>query len=133
MLSPTLETSVGSRSDVAIIELQGELDCFGDHTFRAAYAEVERIRPRAIILDFGRVAGINSCGIQQVITLLAHARREHRRVLAYGLSPICQKIFTITRLAEFIGVFADESSALTATKAVFRTSAASNGQTKGTL
>ena len=44
--------------------------------------------------------------------LLARARKAKRRLLVYGLSPHYQEIFQITRLADFMAIYADEASAL---------------------
>jgi hypothetical protein len=48
---------------------------------------------------------------------LARARKEHRAVSAFGLSEHYREIFAITRLSDFMGIYPDEHSALTATAA----------------
>jgi anti-sigma B factor antagonist len=57
---------------------------------------------------------MNSTGIALVVGLLARARKSKRRIVACGLSPHYREIFEITRLADFMPVFRDETSALTA-------------------
>ena len=44
----------------------------------------------------------------------ARARKEHRTVRAFGLSEHYRQIFAITRLSDFMGIYADEDSAVTA-------------------
>jgi anti-anti-sigma regulatory factor len=63
-------------------------------------------------LNFGGVDYINSTGIALIVTLLARARAARRRMLACGLSDHYVEIFNITRLADFMTVFPDESTAL---------------------
>ena len=51
-------------------------------------------------------------GIALIVGLLAKARAAHRRMVVYGLSDHYVEIFQITRLSDFMSVFADEASAL---------------------
>ena len=53
------------------------------------------------------------CGVPAVIVgLLARARKSGLRLLTYGLSDHYVEIFKITRLADFMGIFPDEATAL---------------------
>jgi anti-anti-sigma factor len=67
-----------------------------------------------ILLNFSDVDYINSTGIALIVNLLTRARKAHHRLLACGLSDHYAEIFQITRLADFIGIFPDEASALAA-------------------
>ena len=67
------------------------------------------------MLNFANVDYINSTGIALIVGLLARARKEHRTVRAFGLSEHYRQIFAITRLSDFMGIYADEDSAVTAT------------------
>lgn len=113
MSTSSLEASVRQVSGVAIIDLRGEIDSFGEYTLNAAYAEAEGQVPGAILLNFSDVQYINSTGIALIVGLLARARKSHRRLLACGLSEHYIEIFQITRLVDFMSLFADEASALT--------------------
>jgi anti-anti-sigma factor len=113
MSAKSLEASVRAASGVAIIDLHGEIDSFGEHTLNAAYDEAESQAPNAILLNFSDVQYINSTGIALIVGLLARARKSHRRLLACGLSDHYIEIFQITRLVDFMNVFPDEASALT--------------------
>jgi anti-anti-sigma factor len=66
--------------------------------------------PRRVVLDFGDVDYINSTGIALIVRLLAEARRDHREVIAEGLSAHYREIFRITRLSDFLTI-ADPSAA----------------------
>lgn len=105
------------RPQVAIIELHGEINAFAEETLNAAYAEAELQEPQTILLNFADVDYINSTGIALIVSLLARARKSHRRLLASGLSQHYVEIFNITRLADFMSVFPDEASALSSAPA----------------
>jgi anti-sigma B factor antagonist len=109
-----LETSVRQEPSVAVLDLRGEINGFGQQALNAAYAEAEKGDPEAIILNFEGVDYINSTGIALIVGLLAKARASKRPLLAYGLSEHYVEIFEITRLSDFMGVFPDEQSALSA-------------------
>jgi anti-anti-sigma factor len=113
-----LETEVRRQPGLAIIDLSGELNAPDEAVLDAAYALAERENPAAIVLNFGEVTYINSAGIALIVVLLARARKAGRRILAYGLSPHFLETFQITRLVDFMSVFADEASALAAAAAV---------------
>jgi len=100
------------RPRVAVVELRGEINAFAEDVLNDAYAEAEREEPETILLNFANVDYINSTGIALIVSLLARARKAHRRLLACGLSPHYVEIFNITRLADFMSVYPDEASAL---------------------
>jgi anti-sigma B factor antagonist len=99
---------------VAVIDLQGEINSFAEASLSTAYAEAEQHNPQAILLNFSQVEYINSTGIALIVTLLAKARKSHIRLLTCGLSEHYVEIFNITRLADFMSVYPDESTALSA-------------------
>jgi anti-anti-sigma factor len=103
----------GSRP-AAIIDLQGEVDGFAEAALNEAYTAAEAQSPEAILLNFGAVDYINSTGIALIVALLARARRNQQRLLSFGLDEHYEEIFRITRLADFIDVHPDETSALEA-------------------
>lgn len=113
MAARTLEAAVRHhRPRVAVIELHGEINAFAEDALNTAYAEAESESPDTILLNFADVDYINSTGIALIVSLLARARMSHRRLLACGLSQHYVEIFNITRLADFMSVYPDESSAL---------------------
>lgn len=106
------EANVRDGAGMAIIDMHGELDGFAEEALNAAYAEATRSDPGAVLLNFSDVDYINSTGIALIVGLLAQARKSHRRLLTCGLSEHYQEIFRITRLADFMSMFPDESAAL---------------------
>src|SRR4029453_6282677 len=59
-----------------------------------------------VVLDFGGVGYINSTGIALIVRLLAEARRDHRDVVAVGLTDHYREIFRITRLSAHLTIAA---------------------------
>ena len=112
MPARSLEAQVRQQPRVAIIDLHGEIDAFGEETLNAAYADAESRESEVILLNFSDVDYINSTGIALIVSLLARARKTRRRLLACGLSQHYVEIFQITRLVDFMSVFPDETSAL---------------------
>jgi anti-anti-sigma factor len=117
MQAKTLEAQVrhqpGAMSGTrAIITLHGEINAFAEAVLNAAYAGAEDRNAEVILLNFSDVDYINSTGIALIVSLLARARKSHRQLLACGLSEHYVEIFNITRLADFMTVYPDESTAL---------------------
>jgi anti-anti-sigma factor len=111
------EASVRFRPGVAIIVLHGELDATGEEALSAAYAHASRRRPDTILLNFGDVPFMDTTGIALIVGLLAQARKVRCRLLVCGLSDHYVEVFQITRLADFMRMFPDETSALAAAPA----------------
>src|SRR6059058_5673123 len=112
MAAKSLEAQVRHQPRVAIIDLHGEINAFAEDVLNKAYAEAESRRAEVILLNFSDVDYINSTGIALIVSLLARARKSKRKLLACGLSQHYVELFQITRLVDFMSVFADEASAL---------------------
>lgn len=113
MATKMLEATVRQHGPIAVIEMRGEIDSFGEEALNTAYAEAEARKPAAVLLNFAGVDYINSTGIALIVGVLARARKAGCKVLTAGLSPHYVEIFQITRLADFMTIFPDEASALT--------------------
>src|SRR4029434_2317254 len=116
---PGLEfwAEVRAHDSTGVIDLYGEINLGADQALLAAYDTVVRDDPRTVVLNFAQVDYINSTGIALIVGLLAKARKEHRTVRAFGLSEHYRQIFAITRLSDFMWIYAYDDSAVTATAA----------------
>ena len=114
MLSRPFEATVSHQPHVATVILRGEINAFAEDALSRAYEEAANQDAAVILLNFSAVDYINSTGIALIVGLLAQARKSKRRLLAYGLSEHYVEIFNITRLSDFMNVFADEDAALRA-------------------
>ena len=108
---------VRQHGSTGVIDLHGEINLGADQALLAAYESAVRGDPETVVLNFANVDYINSTGIALIVGLLAKARKEHRTVRAFGLSEHYRQIFAITRLSDFMGIYPDEDSAVTATAA----------------
>jgi anti-anti-sigma factor len=106
------EAQVRREPGGAVLDLRGEINGFAQEALDAAYTEAEKGNPDPILLNFEGVEYINSTGIALIVGLLARARAAKRDLSACGLSEHYVEIFNITRLSDFMSVFADEKSAL---------------------
>ena len=112
MSSQQFQGEIRQRAGAAVLDLTGDIDGNAEQALRALYAEATAGGPATVVLNFEAVNYINSTGIALIVGLLAEARKARRAVLAIGLSPHYQEIFQVTRLADFMPMFADEESAL---------------------
>jgi anti-anti-sigma factor len=100
------------ESDVAVLDLMGEINGFAEEALNTAYQQAHAKDTNTILLNFEGVDYINSTGIALIVGLLAKARASHKRLLACNLSEHYVEIFNITRLSDFMGIFPDEQSAV---------------------
>jgi anti-sigma B factor antagonist len=103
------EATTRELPGAAVIELSGEVDGSAAAVLTDAYqrAVTADNDPGTVVLDFAAVDYINSTGIALIVSVLARARAERRKVVASGLSPHYREIFDITRLSDFIELFPD--------------------------
>lgn len=106
------ETHVRHEPGAAVIDMNGEINGAADDVLNTAYTEAAGQDSADIVLNFCNVDYINSTGIALIVGLLAQARSAHRRLLVYGLSNHYLEIFQITRLADFMDIYPDETAAL---------------------
>ena len=112
MAEAQLEAAIRVEGDVAVIDLQGDINAFAEATLINAYVEAGETGAKSLALNFNEVEYINSTGIALIVGLLARARKDKRKVFAFGLSEHFANIFEITRLSDFMQIVADEAAAL---------------------
>ena len=107
-----LSARVRTKNGVAVVELSGDVDSSAESALPAGYQEAGGPRATTILLDFAAVNYINSTGIALIVGVLAEARRDKTKVVACGLSGHYREIFQVTRLSDFMPIYADEHEAL---------------------
>ena len=95
-----LETAPAEAS----LRMHGDIDIAADDALAAAYKRAMADGATRIVLDFADVGYINSTGIALIVRLLAEARRDHREVIAQGLTAHYREIFRITRLSDYLTI-----------------------------
>jgi len=88
----------------ARLAMRGDIDIAADEALAAAYVAAAQTGASRVVLDFADVDYINSTGIALIVRLLAEARRDHREVIAEGLSEHYRDIFRITRLSDYLTI-----------------------------
>ncbi|MBO0792138.1 MAG: STAS domain-containing protein, partial [Ktedonobacteraceae bacterium] len=100
MSAKTLEATVRHQPSVSVVDLHGEINIFAESVLNNAYAEAEARGLDVILLNFSDVSYINSTGIALIVSLIARARKQHRRLLDCGLSSHYVEIFQVMRLID---------------------------------
>lgn len=106
------EAHVRQSEGIATIDMYGELNAFAENEIQRAYNEARELSSDQIVMNFTEVTYINSTGIALIVGLLAEARKTHTRLAVYGLTEHYVRIFQITRLADFMSIYPDETAAL---------------------
>ncbi len=112
MAQPKVQIDVRSPAEgVTILDIRGEITASAEEALFAAYGTAGS-QARTIVLNMGEVQSIDSLGAGLLIAMLARARKQRQRLLAYGLSIHCRRAFELTHLDEAVGLYADEAQAL---------------------
>ena len=107
------EANVLRTDDGAVVVMSGIVNRAAKEALESAYEEATSTSGR-VLLDFRGVDYINSTGIAVIVGVLAMARAESREVGAFGLTEHYREVFNITRLADFMTIYDDESAAVAA-------------------
>ena len=116
MTTQVLEVKMRPVGGLTLLDLRGEIDGFARQALEEGYAQAENQPGKTILLNFSEVDYINSTGIALIVGLLMQSRKHNRRLAAFGLSQHFEEIFNLTRLTDFIALYADEESAVSAEK-----------------
>lgn len=113
-MSPSnLTTAVRQpQPHISVIDLKGDVTGAAENALMDAFSQASNGSVKTILLNFSGLDYMNSSGIGLLVTLLIRSQRAKQRLLACGLTQHYHEIFTLTRLNEAIGIFADEASAL---------------------
>lgn len=112
MTTLTLKTSVRKLDGMAVIDLRGEIDAGAEGVLNDAYEEALAAGAEKFLVNFANVKYINSTGVALLVGLLARARKDKHTLLACGLSDYYRELFTVTRLSDFVELYADETAVL---------------------
>jgi anti-sigma B factor antagonist len=99
---------------VSVIDIAGSVTRQSEPALSEAYAKASGPLTRAIVLNFSKLAYMNSSGIGLLVTLLVRANRQQQKLFAFGLSEHYRDIFALTRLNEAIHIHGGEGEAIAA-------------------
>jgi len=108
----TAEKAIRYRDGTAVVDLPAQVDSTAEHVLNDAYASAAAHGSKTVLLNFAGVDFLSSTGIALVVGILARARKDGRSVSVSGLSDHYKEIFEITRLVDFMTIYADENAAL---------------------
>jgi len=108
----TAERAVRYRDGTAVVDLPAQIDSTAEHALNDSYAAAAAHGAKTVLLNFAGVEFLSSTGIALIVGILARARKDGRAISASGLSDHYKEIFEITRLSDFMTIFADENTAL---------------------
>ncbi len=106
------EADVRQANGTAVVDLAGDINGFAEAVLSAAYEQAGALNQETLVLNFSDVDYINSTGIALIVSILGKARKDQRKVVAYGLTEHYAEIFEITRLSDFMEIVSDETAAL---------------------
>lgn len=114
MTTQLLTASVRRRNGLAVIDLRGEIDAQAEQALNDAYSQARATGAEAVLLNFTDVNYIDSTGIALIVGLLMQARKVKLKLITCGLNEHYREIFAVTRLSDFMAIYADENAALQA-------------------
>jgi anti-sigma B factor antagonist len=106
---------IDQAGPASILRIEGDVTSASEGDLMAAYAAIADSGTKVVVLDFSRLAYMNSGGIGLLVTLLVRAQRGGVRLVATGLTDHYRQIFELTRLDEAIAIHDDEAAAVAAT------------------
>ncbi len=112
MSASQFHVDIRKQNQKYVLDLHGTIDAFANDRLSDAYSQTVEDQTRPIVLNFSEVEFINSTGIAVIVSILAQARQSGRRLDVFGLSEHYLEIFKITKLADFMTIYEDETAAL---------------------
>ena len=103
---------IDQAGPASILRIEGDVTSASEGDLMAAYAAIADSGTKVVVLDFSRLAYMNSGGIGLLVTLLVRAQRGGVRLVATGLTDHYRQIFELTRLDEAIGIYDSEADAI---------------------
>ena len=92
-----------------VLRFSGDISSTSREAIVGTYEGIAKDMP--VLLDFSDVEYINSSGIALIIQVLMEANRTGQRILAFGLTPHFQKVFTMVGITKYAPLYSDEESA----------------------
>lgn len=111
-MTETLKLKVDSRDEVAVIYTEGYINNQGgEEIARVAYELIEQGN-KNLLLHLGGTKIVNSIGISILIEIIEKILEIEGRLGFCSLTPTIEKTFHIMGIAQYAGIYPDESAAL---------------------
>jgi anti-sigma B factor antagonist len=100
-----MKITVHSEENLAVIQLEGEIDLHGSPTLRESLMKNSNSGRLPVLLDFSAVEYIDSSGLATLIEFLRGGNGEMRRMALSGLQSQVKMVFELVRLNELFPIF----------------------------
>ena len=99
------------RGDAILFKLQGYLNDLGGEEVEKLFKIEVKEGQKKFIIDFGKIAYINSIGVSFLVGIMEATREKTLRVCFTSLSKINEELFEIVGLKKYSTTFASNSEA----------------------
>ncbi|MEM6455308.1 MAG: STAS domain-containing protein [Acidobacteriota bacterium] len=113
-MTETLKVAVHERDGLTILRTEGYINNQGgEEIARVAYEQIDQGR-RVLLLDLAGTKIVNSIGISILIEIIEKIMEIDGKLAFCCLTPTIEKTFNIMGLAQYAGIYPDESAAVAA-------------------
>jgi anti-sigma B factor antagonist len=99
-------------NDVAVVELQGELDSDSIELFQNTITDIVATHKTGIVLDMSDIGFIDSAGLEQLLCVRDYCSENDCQLRLAGLNETLMKILEVTRLENEFESYAELSEAV---------------------
>jgi anti-sigma B factor antagonist len=99
-------------NDVAVVELQGELDSDSIALFQNTITGIIATHKTGIVLDMSDVGFIDSAGLEQLLSVRDYCNENDCQLRLAGLDETLMKILEVTRLENEFECYAELAEAV---------------------
>lgn len=100
------------QEDITLLKVQGYLNDLGGEEVEKQFKRAVHEGSRKFILDFGKIAYINSIGVSFLVGIMEATRDKALKVCFTSLSKINEELFEIVGLKEYAETFPSNLEAL---------------------
>lgn len=100
------------RGDVVLFKVQGYLNDLGGEEIEKLFKKAVKEGHRKFVIDFGKIAYINSIGVSFLVGIMEATREKTLKVCFTALSQINGELFEMVGLKKYAATFVSNSEAL---------------------
>ncbi len=113
-MTETLKLNVDRRDGLAVIYTEGYINNQGGEEIARAAYDLIGSGYRSLLLNLSGTKIVNSIGISILIEIIERMLELEGRLAFCNLTPTIEKTFHIMGLAQYAGIYPDESAAVQA-------------------
>jgi anti-anti-sigma factor len=107
-----MKVRIQDYNNVAVVELQGELDSDSIGLFQNTINDIIAARKNGIVLDMSDLGFIDSAGLEQLLCVREQCNENDCQLRLAGLDETLMKILEVTRLENEFECYAELSEAV---------------------